>query len=511
MKQIFANAKPVAKAGTDVALTVGQSLEGDRLHVDGPDSVHVRIDGPQTALLADMIAGVYPAPGSEQSPDEFLPHIALTRRTLPWEREGPDNQIDTPWLALMLFSEAELRQESMSTAPGVMVTDMLVKDVPEQVTRNRLMVTCKIPSVTKISTLTVANTLLAQVRPTIGDLRLLSHVKRATVETAGPENDAEDTQPVETDIAIVVCNRLPNSNAPSGSDRPPLHLAVLVSVERASELFLQPMPPGSTTLHVLHHWTFRPTQGGDFEQVIKSIAYRPHGGVQRFGNLPAPVPAGESAPLSGGFRGLLDHDGYFLTGVEHDQDVNATYRGPLRPFGPQARSKSFAISAAPNEFADAPQAKPLDFAHAAAFELGRLLALHDPAILEDLREVGGTMNHLEPPVAINKLPPALQKPDWVVNPQWTSDPKPDWASQPWQGVDAGESLVKDQNLFLDKGVGDPTGLVDQLAQWNLADIIATVTGIGEAVSTPVVAIDVNTVTESQLETQFADVQQLAQG
>jgi len=488
MKQVFSSCVPLIKAGNPVAINVTQSLDG-RLTQDGPATVHVRIDGPQTSLLADMVAGVFPAPGSDQSPDEFLPHVALSRRTLPWEREGPDPAPTTPWLALLLFKESELRSaEQRKQAPAVSVTQLKVQNIPDLTTRTRLINTLQIPGETEVSTLAVANSLLRQIVPRIAELPLLCHMKRETANG------------VDVDHAIVVCNRLPDASAPAG-EKPEMHTAVLVSVERAPELFTLPNT-GTTTLLVLHHWTFRPSQGGDFEQVIKSIAYRPHGGVLRFGNLPAPLRAGETAPLSGGFRGLLDKDGYFLTPVEHDQEVNATYRSPLHPFTPPPRSSGFAIAAAPNEFETADQSTPLDFAHAAAFELGRLLALNEPGILEDLRHVGGTMKPIDPPVAVNKLPDALQKPDWVVNPAWSD--------QPWD-IAAGQSLVKDENLFLGKGVGDITGIGDLLGQWNVGDVVATLNSIGAVVSTPVVAVNVGTVTESTLDEMFADVAQAAKG
>ena len=41
-----------------------------------------------------------------------------------------------------------------------------------------------------------------------------------------------------------------------------------------------------TPLVVLHYWTFTPSKGGDFEQVVKAIRVRPNGGVLRFANLP---------------------------------------------------------------------------------------------------------------------------------------------------------------------------------------------------------------------------------
>jgi hypothetical protein len=487
MKQVFSSCTPLVAAGEVEPLTVSQTLADEKLKQEGAATVFVRIDGPQTSLLADMIAGVYPAPGSEDSPDEFLPHIALTRRTLPWERRGPIDVPPTPWLALLLFKESELRDaNARKSAPSVTVSKVKVQSIPDLTTRNRLLNTLHIPGDTDVSTLTVPNALLKQVMPDQHELPLLCHMKR------------DDVTGREVDSAIVIGNRLPDASAPAG-EKPELHTAVLVSVERASQLF-PPPATGSTTLIVLHHWSFRPSQGGDFEQVMKSVAYRPHGGVLRFGNLPAPVRAGETAPLSGGFKGLLDTDGYFLTPVEHDQEVNATYRSPLLPFTPPPRSAGFAIAAAPDEFVTADQGTPLDFSHAAAFELGRLLGLNDPGILEDLRHVSGTMKPIDPPVAVNKLPDALQKPDWVVNPAWSA--------QPWE-ISAGQSLVKDQNLFLDKGVGDITGIGDLLNQWNIGDVVATLNDVGAIVSSPVVSVNVGAVTENQLDEQFADVAQAA--
>jgi hypothetical protein len=488
MKQVFSSCIPLVKAGGGEPITISQSLDG-RLKQDGPATVHVRIDGPQTSLLADMIAGVFPAPGSDQSPDEFLPHVALTRRTLPWEREGPDAMPTTPWLAVLLFKESELRSaEQRKQAPAVTVTTLKVQNIPDLTTRSRLLNTLHVPGDNEVATLTVANSVLRQIMPHPGELPLLCHMKRDTVSGG------------EVDHAIVIGHRLPDASAPEG-EKPELHTAVLVSIERAPELFTLPVT-GSTTLIVLHHWTFRPSQGGDFEQVMKSIAYRPHGGVLRFGNLPAPVSQGETAPLSGGFKGLIDDDGYFLTAVEHDQGVNATYRSPLHPFTPPPRSHGFAIAAAPNEFVTADQSTPLDFAHATAFELGRLLALNDPGILEDLRHVSGTMKPIDPPVAVNNLPDALQKPDWVSNPAWPE--------QPWDAA-AGVSLVKDENLFLDKGIGDITGIGDLLDQWNIGDVVQTLNDIGGIVSAPVVAVNIGTVTESMLEETFADVAQAGKG
>lgn len=491
MSEIYSRMTPVARAGEDVTLTPGQTLNGtDLLDLTGPKTIHVHIDGPQSSLTADLIAGVYPAPGSETSPDEFLPHIAFNRRTLPWERRGPTAAASMPWLALLVFSEADLNQGSLlMRAPTLNVTQSAVADIESTATRNHLLNTLGVPGDAQVGTLRVRNELLRQVLPKQDELPLLCHVKRSLVNG------------VETDRSIVMSNRLPSAVAPAG-ERAALHLAVLISVEQWPALF-GIGTSGSTTLLVLHHWTFRPFAGGDFEQVAKSIRFRPNGGVLRFGNLPAKVAAGAKDPLSGGFQGLLNPNGTFITPLEHDQDVGAaTFRGPLRPFGPQSRSKKFAVAAAPAEFEGAPAGAPLEYSHAAAFELGRLLALADPAILEDLRDIRATAKPpIAPEVEVNQLPDSLQKPDWVVNPSW--------AEQPWQGFD-GQSLVKDSAQFQDQGIADPSGLLDQLGQWNLADTVSTIAGIGAVVATPVAAIDLAAVTAEQLAVDFADVAAAAQ-
>ena len=134
MKQVFSSCIPPVRSGETRLIKVFQELDG-RLTQAGPNTVHVRIDGPQTALLPDMISGVYPRPGSETSPDEFLPHIAPTRRTLPWERQGPVPDPDVPWLVLLLFKESELRSpEQRKQVPAVSVIRQKVGGISDLVT-----------------------------------------------------------------------------------------------------------------------------------------------------------------------------------------------------------------------------------------------------------------------------------------------------------------------------------------------------------------------------------------
>src|SRR5688572_27711517 len=116
--QIHSNCQVPAKSGTTIHIKPDQPVTyngDDMLKLTGSKEVLVKVDGPRTQLNVDDIAGVYPAPASEESADEFLPHISLTRRTLPWERFGVDNDPVKPWLALVVYSSSELKLTTPTT------------------------------------------------------------------------------------------------------------------------------------------------------------------------------------------------------------------------------------------------------------------------------------------------------------------------------------------------------------------------------------------------------------
>ena len=473
-----------AMAGDVITISVNQTLKDhakDLMTVSGPKQVNVRIDGPQFSLTPADITGVYPAPDSEESADDFLPHIALSRRTLPWERIGLNGK--APWLALVLFSESQLRdgqdlnQSAAGTLTATTIGGLKAKDpaaysagpVPPGVT-----------NVTPVSAVFVKNKIWNKIRPQAADLPYLTHIKQTTV-------DGQDSW-----AAVVICNRLPFAGA--NGIKPELHTAFLISLEGRTDLDTRPNDDNLAGLAVLHHWTFRPSKGGDFEQVIRSIALRPNGGVLRFGNLPSSPAQGQNSPLSGGFDGLLDENGFLIGGLPHTQeDATFSWRGPLRPFAAAKRSNQFAIRPAPEEFVNNPGA-PHDYSHASAFEMGRLAALANGGILEDLRNITIAIQPIDPPVAINKLPDALQKRDWVVDPAWSS--------APWEF--AGQQIVKDNSAFLANGITDIGGIQSQVLDQYGSVVLAT---LGQ-IATPVVVVgnvDIQNVTDAQLGVMFGDV------
>lgn len=525
--QFFNSCTPLIGSDDGVQkITVKQTLDGQQL-TSGTSTILIQVNGPQFALTETDITGVYPAPGSKDSPDEFLPHIALARRTLPWERRGPGG--DRPWLALLLVKDSELNAggdllvakgayqvSAMNALPVLPLAGgaiqaasnlqyrSIVRRGPSQVTDTIASVqardplgygslVAKIPAATKVDLLYLTNANLKAIRPEKADLPFLCNVKRTN------KGDGD------VDCAIVISNRLPDAGA-DGQDAE-AHTAFLVSLEGRDDFYAasrNSKPHGEIGLVVLHSWSFTPSKGGDFEEVVRAVHVRPNGGVLRFGNLPENVAAGQTAPLSGGFAALLDKDGLFLDGVPDTVAGDGTYRSPLRPLPTGARSPGFAVRAAPEEFADAAPDEMEDYSHAAAFELGRLLALASHDTLEDLRLVHGIIKPIEPDVLVNQLPVALQKPEWVVDPAFAVD-------EPWSFVIDGalKSISKNPAELIGKTPGDVAGLDQQFEDIG-AGVLAELGAMQAPIAAPVSAFDINSVTAEALGKAFANVNAKAQ-
>jgi hypothetical protein len=65
------------------------------------------VAGDRFALKPADVAAVFPPAGSFGDHSNVLPHVLLHRSTLPWERRAVSGVHETPWLALLLFYEGE--------------------------------------------------------------------------------------------------------------------------------------------------------------------------------------------------------------------------------------------------------------------------------------------------------------------------------------------------------------------------------------------------------------------
>jgi hypothetical protein len=279
-------------------------------------------------LEAAQIASCHPTPSAKGAYADRLPHVVLSRRTLPWERSGPGN---IPWLALLLVAEGEgelVTGKLRTLLPAGLVTTLnaaeAITDDPEI-------------SVLKIKQADVLRGLL----PTPTEVSLLTHVRQVNMQDSALAGTDDDGW-----FAVVTANRLPLATT---EGKP--YLACLVSVENRADIWNVATGQTPPPLVVLYAWNFTSADtGGTFESLAKQL------NVQAFGaSALAPVGPDGTLPF-----GRVDRQG---------QSSQANYRGPL-------------LGTSLSPMADGSDG--VDVSRAAASELGRLLGSADARFLREV-------------------------------------------------------------------------------------------------------------------------------
>jgi hypothetical protein len=208
-------------------------LDNDLQHLPANLS-YFNIEGPRFNLPAPEIAGVFPPRNGHGAFEETLPHLALGRRTLPWERlmdsqnlvgrpAGMPANIPIPWMALLLFEDGEYKINSKVPLENAVPSDVLSR----LGLGNPAGITC--------DTVEADSSLVASLMPSVEELALLSHVR--LVSTDDRELSAGDS---DGWFAVVMSNRVPRAGAK--------YRACLVSVEERTDLVPRDPPPTAIPL-----------------------------------------------------------------------------------------------------------------------------------------------------------------------------------------------------------------------------------------------------------------------
>ena len=309
--------------------------------------------GERFSLNPDAVHAVFPPAGSLGRRTDVLPHISINRSTFPWERSAYGNEDYEPWLALLLFDEQEI-------SDGEIKKQIITLGELKESTG------VKFPNITletgqsdddKVTVIDVKKSLLRAIIPTGDELKLLAHVRR---RVSSNENDSE------TELATMMCNRLPRGGANST-----MHL---VSVERryrgSNKLFnyQSAAPNGYIRLVSLKSWSFACLpEGKDFEELVDNLGQ----GMLRIPNANSENTA--ETYLAKGYV-PLPHK------LRRAAKTYSWYRSPLATDGTET-SKFNSDDHLPR-FADAlvryhKDIGMFDHTYSAAFELGRVLALED--------------------------------------------------------------------------------------------------------------------------------------
>jgi hypothetical protein len=302
------------------------------------------VAGERFTLKPEDVEAVFPPEDSLGDHSNVLPHVILGRSTRPWERVSDAAREDAPWLALLLFTDEE------KPDPQVITLGQLQSTPASQAKFPALALETGQHADDKVTVIDVKQSLLQTLLPTVDELALLAHV-RLRKDSAGNVTGDE--------LAVVICNRLPAKGAAS--------TAHLVSLERrykgASFDYQGAKPDEFIRLVSLRSWRFSclPDQPR-FKDLLLDLDRS-----TTAPRLPSDEPAAAKKYLAAGGVPLP----HFMRGGD---TTVSWYHGPLAPDSDTPTSALPARSS--DELTRYDTTTGLfDISYAAAWELGRLLAL----------------------------------------------------------------------------------------------------------------------------------------
>jgi hypothetical protein len=337
------------------------------------------VTAPQFSIDPSAVVATFPPATSAGPYAEVLPHVVLAEPLLPWER--PMRTAGAPWLALLVLTDDELiggasspTRAQVGTVAGFLAADPAVRKPAVTVGHG-------VAGTDPCTYIQLPVEVLTAVVPRPVELRYLAHCRQ--VDTGDKAMAGLDEDGL---FAVVVANRFP-ATVRRGQAKNIVHL---VSLEGLDDVLGDKPDWGgyrSVVMVSLASWTFSaaPDQTADFRGLAA--------GLVRGGNPPGDLllrlspPAGTS-PAQAEVRARLSAG--YVPVTYHTRSGETTFawnRGPLTPVLPAPVPKS-----GPWRTADAALAYDrthgvFDVSLAAAFSLGRKLAVADRSFAQDLLEL----------------------------------------------------------------------------------------------------------------------------
>ncbi len=392
------NQVPPLNAGTGT-ITVQQTVLSTRGQI--PETIYSNVNnfavnGPRFTLPVGAITSVYPPENAQGEYDRVLPHVCFNRATLPWERQAatptyqnqPEAADQAPWLGILLLYD---------TDPAVTVSDIEVKglvspaekkigDGKDQLPVNYFFPVFKLDDnaekyTDKCLAVDIPVALFNKVAPCHDDLPWLAHVREIQ---PGNKQSAQYVQRLKSisdekalpKISTVIGNRLPLPGAKT--------TAYLVSFENwdsylPDENGVQNLniPKATTTIRMvlLKQWDFYAIDRKQtFSGYLKGLNKKD--GV--FGDAILRLQTDEDTGEAGkaiqnafdmGFVPLNHH-------TRQAADTVSWYHGPFVPYNAD-RTIDIPVNGADTCTAYNRDTGMFDVSYAAAWQLGRLLALQN--------------------------------------------------------------------------------------------------------------------------------------
>lgn len=336
--------QPTLAAG-DYEITIRQSVKiQDHAAISAfSETKRFTVAGERFELKPTDVLGVFPPDGNLGNHLNVLPHIILNRSTLPWERTAETN---TPWLALLVFDEDQKPKPKTVT-----VSDL--ENGPPAGT--------KFPTITResaqqpedvLTIIDVPHDVLKKIMPNAAELTMLTHVRCGADDKGVLVGD---------ELAIVIANRLPQSGHTST-----VHLVSVEGRFKQGE-FDYDDASGNDLIRLvsLKNWSFACLDPNkDFKELLVALNTTP-------ATLRLPAGARVAEQLLARGNVLLPH--HFREGDE----TASWFHGPLVPGKNSSPKFALPVRSADELVRYDPALSMFDVSYAAAWELGRLLALQD--------------------------------------------------------------------------------------------------------------------------------------
>ena len=338
---------------------------------------------PRYSIEPDEIQAYFPPAGGVAEYQNVLPHLVLRARNLPWERKLSPDSGREPWLGLLVLSERDIANGNVFERNGTVV-DLepleRLSDVKtdwatvEHWTRFQDGEEVLLPRFarredanTPVRLLDLDLELFLKLCPRLKELPLLVHIRHV---------DPSDKVPLEMvadgEFSVLVANRFPQKGS---------NTVHLISLEGWDKLLgsppKDPLPAPRVRLITLASWTFVCDGGGH-----DTFA----GLMQRLRNTAAVFGVALPAPSESNYVNEALAKGYVPIDYKplESTPTMAWYRGPLSPLS-RGRMGRSSFQRADEALIFDGQTGIMDVSYAAAWELGRLLALGSPAFAKGLR------------------------------------------------------------------------------------------------------------------------------
>ena len=370
---------PLTAGSYRLVLQQSVTLDGEKPRHYYRDQ-RVEVLAPRYSIEAGDIQAYFPPVGGAGDYQNVLAHLVLGSRNLPWERTLSRDK-NEPWLALLVVAQTEHDEGNVRFKQGTVADlaphrpdDLRVDDEfagdwwrldPDGAVLLPKFARTEDAN-TPVALLDLDLDLFLKLCPARTELPLLAHIRRVDIDDKVP---LEMVAPGE--FSVLVANRF----APLGPNT-----VYLISLEGWNYLLDAPgaaQPAARVRLITLASWSFvnDPTGIDTFGGLMQRLKSN----SSEFGANMA-VSSGSPYVDQALKRGYLPLDYKPLESTA----AFAWYRGPLAPL------KRDPVTLNVFENADAamivdPERGIMDISYAAAWELGRLLALSSPAFVKGLR------------------------------------------------------------------------------------------------------------------------------